>query len=584
MKSSVQGPAMVFVPQRSVPTLADNLAFEIRAAGLRVLRFAREAVQGTTARRHHPSPALDQAPVLAEIRSPLWTVLGGVKDRALTAGKVQNLRMAVRGLDGILVPAGETFSFWKQVGRATRGRGFVAGRELREGCLISSVGGGLCQLSNALYEAAQAAGCEIVERHAHSRVVPGSRAELGRDATVFWNYVDLRFRRANAFRIEARLTDSHLVVTLRAADAIRLDAGGCDGAAPAKSAHDCTSCGQTACRRNNPDLPATEAPATAWLVDGARPEFVRLFQAMAKKDDALFMPARRQGNERYAWPNGLCGQETRATLATLRRSYDLRKAGFGGTLQARALAADARIARHYAARLSHLHTHAVVAQNLLPHLWLAGALQGRSFSVLMDRLPMDALQERLDWAGQRRPESPTLADFRAPAQIVAAERQALAAARQLYTTHAGIAALLADKAVMLPWAPVKSLPVQRGGKSVLFPASALARKGAYALREAVAGLDIDLIVAGAAREMPGFWGPLPVRRPDENGLPTHLAAVVLPAIVEHQPRTLLAALAAGIPVIATPACGLTPREGLILVPEDDAAALRAALVAVLASV
>ena len=63
--------------------------------------------------------------------------------------------------------------------------GFVAGRELREGCMVSSIGGGLCQLSNALYAAALEAGCEIVERHAHSKVVPGSLAERGLDATVF---------------------------------------------------------------------------------------------------------------------------------------------------------------------------------------------------------------------------------------------------------------------------------------------------------------------------------------------------------------------------------------------------------------
>ena len=73
--------------------------------------------------------------------------------------------------------------------------------------MISTVGGGLCQLSNALYETALGAGFEIVERHAHSRVVPGSRAVLGRDATVFWNYVDLRFRSPHAFRIEARMSE-----------------------------------------------------------------------------------------------------------------------------------------------------------------------------------------------------------------------------------------------------------------------------------------------------------------------------------------------------------------------------------------
>jgi hypothetical protein len=40
---------------------------------------------------------------------------------------------------------------------------------------------------------------------------------------------------------------------------------------------------------------------------------------------------------------------------------------------------------------------------------------------------------------------------------------------------------------------------------------------------------------------------------------------------------LLRALAAGIPMIATPACGLTPRPGLALVPEDNPEALVAAI-------
>ena len=78
-------------------------------------------------------------------------------------------------------------------------RGFVKGRELREGCIIPNVGGGLCQVSNALYDAALQAGHEIVERHAHTQVIAGSLAEQGRDATVFWNYVDLRFRSERPF-------------------------------------------------------------------------------------------------------------------------------------------------------------------------------------------------------------------------------------------------------------------------------------------------------------------------------------------------------------------------------------------------
>ena len=83
-------------------------------------------------------------------------------------------RRAAASLDGILVPAGEVFSFWRQVGRTTRRRGYVTGRMLQQGCFVPSTGGGLCQISTALYEAALDSGCEIVERHAHSRIVPGA--------------------------------------------------------------------------------------------------------------------------------------------------------------------------------------------------------------------------------------------------------------------------------------------------------------------------------------------------------------------------------------------------------------------------
>src|SRR3984893_2592582 len=135
-------------------------------------------------------------------QTPLWSE-EGPEERAYQLGKVQNLRRATAALDGVIVPAGAVFSFWEQIGRASRRRGFVTGRMLQQGCLVPAAGGGLCQLSNALYDAALQAGCEIVERHAHSRIVVGSAAGAGRDATVAWNYVDLRFRALKSLRIEA---------------------------------------------------------------------------------------------------------------------------------------------------------------------------------------------------------------------------------------------------------------------------------------------------------------------------------------------------------------------------------------------
>jgi hypothetical protein len=566
--------------EKGVPSRWGALAFTAKASILRACRTLRE-MRGGRPQRHSRAAALRDAPVVAEIRSPLWGGPGGAQEMLLTAGKIQNLRVAVRAIDGIEVPAGTVFSFWRQIGRASRRRGFVAGRELREGCLIANTGGGLCQLSNALYEAALAAGFEIVERHAHSRLIPGSRAAAGRDATVFWNYVDLRIRSPQAFRVEARLTAEALEIRFRGADGTA--DRGVVVAFPGlrDKAHDCVGCAQEECIRHLPAGETRTKRPTAWLVDACWPEFATLLREQAGPEDALFLPMRWPARARYAWP-ALAGGETRATLVALSRARALRRLPVaGGALPRAMLAYDQRLAAAYVRRLSYRHTHLVVSQNLLPHLWRDGCLQGRSFDVLMERWPLASLQARLDRALSRHPESPTLGDFRAPAEIVTAEAEALAAAARLYTPHAGIAARFADRAVHLDWAPPDVSRTPRpaiGGRTILFPASALGRKGAYALRDAVEGLEVDLVVSGRARENDNpFWRQVAVRPMPAGGWPDRIAAVVLPAVVEHQPRALLRALALGIPVIATAACGLDEGPGVTLVPEDDAAALHEAL-------
>jgi vancomycin resistance protein YoaR len=152
---------------------------------------------------------------LAEDEHRLYT-LTDPRERELEMGKVQNLRMAAAALDGLVLEPGETFSFWRAAGRATRMKGYVVGRELRLGCMIPSVGGGICQLTNALSRVAHRAGMEIVERHSHSVHPEGFFIDGATDATVFWNYIDFRFRSPRRVRIGATLTAATLVVRLDA--------------------------------------------------------------------------------------------------------------------------------------------------------------------------------------------------------------------------------------------------------------------------------------------------------------------------------------------------------------------------------
>jgi vancomycin resistance protein YoaR len=137
-------------------------------------------------------------------------------EREVELGKVQNLRVAAAAVDGILLDPGEEFSFWRAAGRPSRRSGYVVGRELRLGCMISSIGGGICQLTNALSRVAHTSGMEITERHSHTVHPPGFFIDDQTDATVFWNYIDFRFRSPIRVRIGASLTAETLVVRLDA--------------------------------------------------------------------------------------------------------------------------------------------------------------------------------------------------------------------------------------------------------------------------------------------------------------------------------------------------------------------------------
>jgi vancomycin resistance protein YoaR len=109
-----------------------------------------------------------------------------------TADRIQNLQLAVKLLDGSLVAPGGTFSLNEAVGPRTLERGFrsapvIIGDEYEE-----DVGGGVSQVATTVFNAAWEAGVKVLERNPHSLYI--SRYPLGRDATVNYPDLDLKFR------------------------------------------------------------------------------------------------------------------------------------------------------------------------------------------------------------------------------------------------------------------------------------------------------------------------------------------------------------------------------------------------------
>ena len=569
------------------PTRIEALGFFLKS---RVF-ISRRILQDLKApvRKHPVRPLPMDAPVIAEERSPLWTQINPA-ELPLTAGKIQNLRVACAALDGISVPGGEVFGFWKQMGRVTKRKGYVTGRELRSGCMVPSLGGGLCQISGLLHAAALKAGLEVLESHTHSMSLPGAPLLPERDATVFWNYVDLRFRAPFAWQLHVRMTDRDLVVSIRAERASETtraeDAAKFVGSpVRAKAEGDCLTCGVTTCFRH-PSAVAAHTPSaghTAWLLDGVWPEFDAWCALHAHEGDRWFTPLDgvRFGKANYAWSVPQGAWKRHATLQTLIRSFRQRRIPAQGAVRQRfMLSAQRRLAETFASGIDPLARHLVVSQTLLPHLWRTGCLGGRTFDVLANRWPLAELQARLDRASQAHPASDTIRDFRADAALLHAETEAFAAAARIVTPHRAIARHFGSKALLLDWAV--SPPLGEGtpkgeGHKWFFPASPLARKGIYELAEALRGSGDELLVLGGANE--GTAQPLDGIR-HRRATPAALGsctALVMPAWIEHEPRLALRALDSGMPVIATESCGLPDHALLTLVPEGDADTLKIAL-------
>ncbi|WP_203568339.1 VanW family protein [Aestuariimicrobium ganziense] len=103
-----------------------------------------------------------------------------------------NLSRAAAGINGTFVKPGEIFSLNKTLGPRTAANGYVDGYVISGGKLIKETGGGISQSATTTYNAAFFAGLEDVEHHPHTLYFP--RYPAGREATVYYGSLDLRFR------------------------------------------------------------------------------------------------------------------------------------------------------------------------------------------------------------------------------------------------------------------------------------------------------------------------------------------------------------------------------------------------------
>lgn len=174
-------------------------------------RFARE-------RTKEPLPTL-----VYQHNSLIRRRLGNV-NMQLQENKANNLALAVKHINGLLIRPGETFSVWKMIGRTTKKKGYKEGLTIEKGKPSQGIGGGMCQLSNLIHWMVLHSDLTITEHHHHDALdlFPdfGRQIPFGTGTSISYNYIDYRVKNntANTYQLRLWVDDEYLCGELRAAE------------------------------------------------------------------------------------------------------------------------------------------------------------------------------------------------------------------------------------------------------------------------------------------------------------------------------------------------------------------------------
>ena len=114
--------------------------------------------------------------------------------------RANNVELAAKKINGIVLMPGEEFSYNQSVGKRTTSAGFREAGAYSGGKVVNSVGGGICQVSSTLYNAVLRANLEVTDRSNHMFAV--GYVPIGTDATVSWGAPDFKFKNNRTYPIK----------------------------------------------------------------------------------------------------------------------------------------------------------------------------------------------------------------------------------------------------------------------------------------------------------------------------------------------------------------------------------------------
>jgi vancomycin resistance protein YoaR len=174
----------------SVVPAKPGLELDIPKAAAAVLAAASRPVNRVTrlplaVAQPKRSTAEAQAMGITGVVGTYETIYGGDPNR------IHNVQLVAHLVDNKLIAPGTTFSFNGTTGERSADKGFLEAPVIVNGELQTGLGGGVCQVSTTVFNAAFEAGLPITARTNHALYI--SHYPLGRDATVNYPDIDLKF-------------------------------------------------------------------------------------------------------------------------------------------------------------------------------------------------------------------------------------------------------------------------------------------------------------------------------------------------------------------------------------------------------
>lgn len=141
-------------------------------------------------------------------------VIGEFQTGGFASSSGRNIRRAAQQINGIVVRPGETFSLNGATNPRNAAAGYVEAGIIEDGRPAMGIGGGVSQMATTLFNAAYFAGMEDIEHHEHSYYI--SRYPAGREATVFGDVLDVKFRNngPTSVQIQTEWTSSSITARL----------------------------------------------------------------------------------------------------------------------------------------------------------------------------------------------------------------------------------------------------------------------------------------------------------------------------------------------------------------------------------